>query len=220
MPYDFTSNPPHVPEGDDTPPSRFALSDQVAELRATVAALTARAEQAEAELEKSVCVWCGHIGKRSDIAEHIYECIKSPLGELGMQWAAEKDALTVQLADAHQLYECLLAHRNSLADERDALRARLQVEADQGWETSWLHLSEAHHDLQRGVLDALEYAGIGKQDDRLPRLIREHAKTCRSMDDRSYWMYVEKKLNELAEETRAAVDALPHQERGEGEETK
>lgn len=67
MPYDFTSNPPHVPEGDvplpdgwtriptnfspriseDDTPGRSALSDQVADLLAAVAALTARAETVE-----------------------------------------------------------------------------------------------------------------------------------------------------------------------------
>lgn len=79
-------------------------------LRATVATLTA---ELEARVNRAVCVWCGTETTKAEIAEHIYDCIKSPLGELARTWTAEKDALTARL--------------DAVTGERDDLKAERGV---------------------------------------------------------------------------------------------
>lgn len=106
------------------------LSDCYAHSTELVTSATvARMERdaAEAELHKAVCVWCGHIGTRDNIAEHVYECIKSPLGELARTWTAEKDALRARLEALEAAAQNYLDHHTE--PMANALRAALPQQA-------------------------------------------------------------------------------------------
>lgn len=110
MPYDFTSNP-------------FALSDQVAELRATVAALTARAEMAEGERDKATERTATYERDWFDAKHEFGKAMKSARAWAALwKQAAKKSAKNILKAWLSAMHFKRKAER-----ERDTLRARLQV---------------------------------------------------------------------------------------------
>jgi hypothetical protein len=48
--------------------------------------------------QSGTCTWCGHTGPRDEVAAHIVECIKHPMGELARQWEARLTAMEIENA--------------------------------------------------------------------------------------------------------------------------
>lgn len=104
---------------------------------------TAELEALKATLTLAKCIWCGHVCKRDDIAVHIFDCIKNPMGELAREWESKKDELTAA-------YAALAERLRAVTEAARGLDYAINTVQDWGQDT---RVGQALHELAR-ALDA------------------------------------------------------------------